>query len=210
MTEQTFYTLGNKKVPPNHVFEYRGIRHIGDPLTVTYEQHCEAVIQKYKNIDAGLAPDGGPKRMPSGVAALVAKQKDLAPANKDFKEEYRDKALAAENEALKARLAELEARMETLMKPPAEFPKDGVRWEDTVGAEMRAAATQEAQATSTEGPAAPIPEQKEAVEEEKAVATFGECPSCGNHFKRLDMHIGRCKGPPPAGNGGEEQKAATG
>src|SRR3990167_426001 len=121
--QETFYTLGNKKVPANHMFEYRGIRHIGDPLAMTYEQHVEAVIQKYKNIDAGLAPDGGPKRLPKGVTAAVVLQKDLAPANKDFKEEYRDKALSSENEALKARLVEnerqlavLQAAVEALLK----------------------------------------------------------------------------------------------
>ena len=203
--QETFFTMGNKKVPPNHVFDYRGIRHIGDPLTTTFEQHCEAVIQKYKNIDAGLAPDGGPKRLPKGVTAAVVLQKDLAPANKDFKEEYRDKALSSENEALKARLVEnerqlavLQAAVEALLKRPAEpspvMPDSAVRWEDTVGAELRAAAAQVAPAVPTEGPAAPTPEQEKEAEEERAVASFGECPKCGNHYKRLDMHVNRCKG----------------
>lgn|SRR3990167_5646146 len=147
---ETFYTQDKKKVPANYVFEYRGIRHIGDPLKISYDDHVAAVVQKYKNIDAGLAPDGRPKRGSSVKAAVV--KKDLGPANQDFKEEYRDAALAKENAELKARLAALEAKFVPEAKPD------------------------------------PDPPAQKAAENSAA----GECPKCGEHFKRLDMHLRHC------------------
>lgn len=155
-TGEVFYSQDKKKVPANHVFEYRGIRHIGDPLKINFEDHVAAVVQKYKNIDAGLAPDGGPKRGSPVKAAVV--KKDLGPANQDFKEEYRDHALERENAELKRRLAALE---EMMNKPQVPAP----------------------------------PEDEVPTPNSASNSAAGECPKCGQSFKRLDMHLRHCLSP---------------
>jgi len=177
MTEDIQSTQAKNKVQPNFAFDYKGIRHVASPLAWGSEDDFKAsVIEKYRRIAAGLDPvTGEPKHAPAGSAIKPAS--DLAPKDKDFKEEYRQTAVDAENARLKA---ELKALRDSQSAPNIPNLVSAVHNMKTGAKASQVAATEAPVVKEDDPPVKSTPK--------------GVCPDCGKTgVKRMDMHKRNCK-----------------
>lgn len=165
----------NKEPPKNLCFEYRGINHVIDPLSVESEDVFKAeVIEKYRLIDKGLG-----RKVPFMDNKLDLRP-DFAKIQADIhalrvNKEIEDSGQAELIESLQQQIKELQAAAKPMVGyfqgKKENIPSLGDPPEVEVTANDKGNPEIEPETMETLGP--------------------GKCYSCMKEFKRLDMHV--CK-----------------
>lgn len=175
--EQVIYTMGRdgKRYPPLEKFEYRHIMHVGDPGE-SRDSLIERTMQKFRNIDAGLNPDGSPKvkRQSLGYIAPTDKAGSVTELVKQIEELKALVAAQSQPKAPEPDVSALTAERDALL---AKLEADGDgRTQEQIDAVGRGEEEPETVLAYSDEEPAPTPKG-------------GECPGCGKEFRRLDVHL---------------------